>query len=121
MTFYTKDMLRLSTKLPRLTFPRQGFQQWLSWSLIGTTIVLLVSNFAGQTGLLATLAIVALGLLTAGFLWQQRQIRLLQRQLLSMQQQYKHLQPRRAARPVPASAIQHYESDHLFHQGQTKH
>lgn len=106
----------------RLQIQPRTPQQLLLWAMVTMMILLISARLAEQStaAIVSVLAVVGVGALIIVAGWQQLQIRRLQHQIHMMHTQIQRPSPRRAPKPEP-TVVSHFDMEHFFRHGQTKH
>jgi hypothetical protein len=114
-------MTKLS--LPQFHITGQSLQRSLTWSLLAFIVLSIGSRLLQQSGtIVAEVAIVAgIGATIGLVAWQQLAIRRLSRRLQRIEGQLATSQTSAKVKPISPSPVTHFDSEHLFYQGQTKH
>jgi hypothetical protein len=90
--------------------------------MVAMMVLLISARLAEQStvAIVGVLAVIGVGALIVVAGWQQLQIRRLQHQIHLLHGQIQRSVPRRTPKPEP-TVVSHFDAEHFFRQGQTKH
>jgi hypothetical protein len=101
----------------------QLFQRTLTWSLLAFIAVSLLARLLQQRAdvILGVSFLASLAIFVAIVVWQHLQIRRLVRRLEMLEQRAGGKESRGPLRTITPSTVSHFDTEQLFHRGQTKH
>lgn len=98
-------------------------QWWMTWALFVMIVTTITTRLLQQSPdiVLGVVAVAFMLTTTGAIVWQQWQLRHIQRRIGHLERHVHQPKKQPRAKPITPTPVTHVDIDQFFHQGQTKH